>query len=35
MSLMASFLVQGQDAGTVLSRLSANNVTAGLRSSAS
>ena len=29
MSLMASFLVQGQDAGTVLSRLSANNVTAG------
>jgi len=29
MSLMGSFLVQGQDAGTVLSRLSANDVTAG------
>jgi glycine cleavage system aminomethyltransferase T/glycine/D-amino acid oxidase-like deaminating enzyme len=29
MSLMGSFLVQGPDAGTVLSRLSANDVTAG------
>ena len=30
MSLMAKFIVQGRDAGTLLSRLSANDVTAGI-----